>query len=120
MRRLILAACLTLLLAAVVATISVTLRRPDRSSAAAPAAARAPAPAPAPPPSAALSRDLKAEAAELAERGRAYQRLAEYDEALALLEESLRLNPHQPRVHFDIVNILRRLPVTGPNDRNIR
>src|SRR5687767_14614757 len=107
MRRLILAACLTLLLAAVVATISVTLGRPDRSSAAAPAAARAPAPAPAPapPPSAALSRDLKAEAAELAERGRAYQRLAEYDEALALLEESLRLNPHQPRVHFDIVNI---------------
>jgi hypothetical protein len=62
----------------------------------------------------------KAQAAALAERGRALKISGDYAGALALFEQSLRLDPDQPRVHFDAVTVLRRMPVRGPDDHNIR
>ena len=73
-----------------------------------------------PPATTAPASDRKAEAAALAERGRRFELIGEYDDALTLFDASLRLDPNQPRVHFDTVNVLRRLPVMGKDDRNIR
>ncbi|MDQ3441102.1 MAG: hypothetical protein M3478_12215, partial [Planctomycetota bacterium] len=61
--------------------------------------------------------DPLVESKQLAERAKLHQRLGNHTEALDLIEASLLLEPKQPRLHYDAVNILRRLQTSLPGER---
>jgi tetratricopeptide (TPR) repeat protein len=65
--------------------------------------------------------DPKAEARRLAELGRVHRRLGNWQEALALIDASLLLDPRQLEVHADALEILPRWidEIVRPNPRDL-
>jgi hypothetical protein len=72
------------------------------------------------PATAPTSNPAKIEAAELRARGELFQSLGNNLEALALYEASLLLDVRQPRVHYNAVVLLKKLPERDPHIADFR